>query len=31
MEIKELRIPKITEPIVQGVEAKPKITVKENI
>ena len=31
MEVKELRIPKATKPVVQKVEAKPKILVKEDI
>ena len=31
MEAKELRILRATEPIVQGVEAKPKILAEEDI
>ena len=31
MEAKELRIPKVTELIIQGVEAKPKILIEEDI
>ena len=31
MEVKELRIPRVTELIVQGVEAKPRILVEGDI
>ena len=31
MEAKELRIPKAIELIIQGVKAKPKILIKEDV